>query len=81
MSRIRQLPLEQGTNAKHILEWMTCSRVALSKQELVQALMIREGDTELDLDRKLLQDLRQLCGPIVEMRDNQVTFVHFTAKE
>jgi len=71
----------QEYNAKRVLEWVACSRVPLRREEIAQALMIKEGDATLALERKLLQELKQLCGPIIEVQNDYVYFVHFTAKE
>lgn len=43
--------------------------------------MIQMHDKKFDPERRLFQDLVQLCGPILEIRGEYVNFVHFTAKE
>jgi hypothetical protein len=82
ISRIQQrLPSEQASHAKKILNWIVCSKVEMIKQEIIQALMVVEGDNTLVLERRLFQEITQLCGPIIEMHGDYVLFVHFTAKE
>jgi len=53
----------------------------LAIQELEQALSIRIGDfNQIPRGYSTLKLVR-LCGPVVELVDNKVHFVHFTAKE
>ena len=53
----------------------------MTVQELTQALVVNLADTEGK--KKMLSTVNpvQLCGPIVEVVDEYVQFVHFTAKE
>ena len=43
--------------------------------------MIREEDRSLVTERKILQNIGQICGPIIEFDGDFVSYVHFTAKE
>ena len=43
--------------------------------------MIREEDSSLVSERKILQNIGQICGPIIEIDGDFVSYVHFTAKE
>ena len=67
--------------ASRILSWLACAKAPLQKTEMIQALMVQEGDDDLAAERRLLQDIRQICGPIIDVDGEIVSFVHFTAKE
>ena len=43
--------------------------------------MIHEEDSSLVTERKILQNIRRICGPIVEFDGDFVSYVHYTAKE
>ena len=43
--------------------------------------MIYEGDISLATERRVLRDIGQICGPIIELDGDLVRYVHFTAKE
>ena len=60
---------------------MGCSLLPVTKQEIEQAITIRPGDRDLCEDGRLFRSFDELCGPIVEIQDNIVHFVHFTVKE
>lgn len=81
IARIEDLKPGEQFYAKKILAWLSCSMVPLRKQEIIQALMIREEDRSLVMERKLLRNLRQICGPIIEFDRDIVKYVHFTARE
>ncbi|MCJ1392101.1 hypothetical protein MMC18_004968 [Xylographa bjoerkii] len=75
------LSASERFTAEAILKWIACSKVLLRKGELQQAIMIQENDKEFDPDRKIFQDVVQLCGPIVEVQGIFINFVHVTVKE
>jgi hypothetical protein len=50
-------------------------------EELEQALSIRIGDYGQIPKGYSTLNLVRLCGPVVEVADGEVQFVHFTAKE
>ena len=81
MARIKDLQPREQSCARTILAWVSCSRVTLRKQEIVQALMIHEDDSSLVTERKILQSIGRICGPIIEFDGDFVFYVHFTAKE
>ncbi|RYP65442.1 hypothetical protein DL771_008314 [Monosporascus sp. 5C6A] len=82
-SRINNnLPSKTMRNkARKILGWVGCSPVPLTIQELEQGLAIRIGDTHAIPRGYSTLNLVSLCGPVVEIVDDEVQFVHFTAKE
>ena len=43
--------------------------------------MIREEDSSLVTERKILQSIGQICGPVIEFDGDFVSYVHYTAKE
>ncbi|TGJ79599.1 hypothetical protein E0Z10_g9161 [Xylaria hypoxylon] len=67
--------------ARLILGWIGCSPTALTVEEIQQALTIDPNG--LKNTRKVRGELAldQICGPIVELVDGYVHFVHFTVKE
>ena len=73
-------PKEQAT-VKRIFSWLICTRRPLRTVELNHALMIQPGDNELQHTRAHCKDVLELCGPIVEKRNEYITFIHFLAKE
>lgn len=66
--------------ARTILEWIGCSRVPVTKHEILLALRCRSGDPTKGC-QGLLLNIIQRCGPIIEEVGGYVEFVHFTAKE
>jgi hypothetical protein len=81
IGRIKDLSPGDQPYAKKILEWISCSRSPLRKQEIIQALAIREDDLFFVPERKPLKDIRHYCGPIIEFDGEFICYVHFTAKE
>jgi hypothetical protein len=75
------LPPAPKEKSRKILGWIGVSPVPLSLEELEQALVVREGDLVGSVRVYSRLNLVQLCGPIVEIVDGFVQFVHFTAKE
>ncbi|KAI0379623.1 NACHT domain protein [Hypomontagnella monticulosa] len=67
--------------ARKILGWIACSPKPLTVQEIQQALTIIPNDKEgkARVIGNLL--LVKICGPILEIVDDYVQFVHFTVKE
>lgn len=67
--------------ARKILGWIACTPVPLTIQEIQQALTINTKRKEVPSKVLVGLDLVRLCGPIVEIIDEYVQFVHFTVKE
>jgi hypothetical protein len=53
----------------------------LTVQEIEQALTIKPGSLELEERVFASPNLNRLCGPIIEIVDGYIQFVHFTVKE
>ena len=81
LARIENLRATEQSYAKKILAWISCSKVPPRKQEIIQALMVNEEDSSLDTERRILRNIGQICGPIIEFDGDIVRYVHFTAKE
>ncbi|KAI1420542.1 NACHT domain protein [Xylaria sp. FL1777] len=64
-----------------VLGWVGCSPTVLTIQEIQQALAIDLEDPEKIGNVRGSLDLVRICGPIVELVDGYVQFVHFTVKE
>lgn len=66
--------------ARNVLGWIGCSPIPLSIREMEQVLCVTE-DPNRGARVSASLDVVQLCGPIVEVVDGLVRFVHFTVKE
>jgi len=67
-------------NARRILGWIGCSRTPLRSTEVLQALAVKPDNTSFSSGQKVLLSITQICGPIVEVHNDFLQFVHFTAK-
>lgn len=67
--------------ARNILGWAACSPTPMSIQELSHALAMSGNYEVSDVSVIGHIDFVRLCGPIIEVNDNYVQFVHFTVKE
>ncbi|CAD6594213.1 MAG: hypothetical protein ASARMPREDX12_008428 [Alectoria sarmentosa] len=81
IARIEDMQPSEQFYPRTILAWVSCSKATLRKQEIIQALMIHEEDSSLVTERRILKNIGQLCGPIIEFDGELVSYVHFTAKE
>lgn len=70
-----------GAVSKDILEFLLCVRKPPRERELKYAISIQDEDLCFNNSRIVRRGLDELCGPILEIRDGLVSFVHFTAKE
>lgn len=81
LERVNNLsPAAARKTAQNILGWIGCSPTPLTIHELEQALVIDENAQNNGRGSSNL-NLVKLCGPIVEVVDEYVQFVHFTVKE
>ena len=67
--------------ARKLLGWIGCSPTPLTIYEIEQALTISLDDFEGN--KRILANLNivKMCGPIIEVVDEYVQFVHFTVNE
>ena len=73
------LPLK--SIAIRILSWLVGTKTPLQEREIMQALMVQDGDDDLVAERRILWSIQRLCGPIIEVDGEMVSFVHPTARE
>ena len=73
-------PVERA-QARTILEWVSCSMVPVRPIEVQEALSVARGKDTSRGREGLLLDVVRRCGPIVEVIDDRIYFVHFSAKE
>lgn len=84
LSRINSLhPTRAQTKARRLLGFIGCSPAPLTIHELNQLLTLDlyEGLGKVTHPNRCSLNPIQLCGPIVEVVDEYVQFVHFTVKE
>ena len=79
-SRINGLHPTLRQKARKILGWIECAPVPMTRQELEQALLVDSSSDEA-LSAIASVNFVGICGPIVEVLDEKVQFVHFTVKE
>ncbi|KAL2687927.1 hypothetical protein Neosp_005497 [[Neocosmospora] mangrovei] len=67
--------------ARMILGWVGCAPSPMTRHELEQVLVINPD--QFDQEPRVNSELNvvEFCGPIVEVIDDYVQFVHFTVKE
>ncbi|SCO12073.1 uncharacterized protein FFE2_12505 [Fusarium fujikuroi] len=80
LRRITKHPSNAQKQCKKILSWIACSPVQITRHEMEQALIIQAGQRRVPQVRSTLNTL-PLCGPLVEVEDEHLKFVHFTVKE
>ena len=81
MSRIDKLPAKQKAAAQTVLQWLTCALRPLREEELRQILVIDPKAAAFARGKQYNADIRIECGPIIEIMEGIVRFVHFSAKE
>ena len=74
-------PLDLKEKALKIIKWVGCAPTPMTTIELGQALLVRPSDEEAVRKSVSTVDFPRICGPIVEVVDDYVQFVHFTVKE
>ncbi|KAH0566067.1 hypothetical protein GP486_000532 [Trichoglossum hirsutum] len=78
-TRINNYPSILRDKARKLLGWISCSQREFTRYEMEQALLIATGCECPQVGASL--DFLKLCGPIVEVVNDRVRFVHFTVKE
>ncbi|KAH8748378.1 hypothetical protein BGZ57DRAFT_720244, partial [Hyaloscypha finlandica] len=69
---------------QNVLTWMICSKEPLSTKELLEAVSISEGDTELDSDAMPDEEgILKWCSSLVRKTPNgeRLELAHFTVEE
>src|SRR5689334_14237373 len=67
--------------ASKILQWIACARTPLTEAQLLQALLIKPRMSDFAKQNKAFLDIRRRCGPVIEVQNGKVRFVHFTVYE
>ncbi|OOQ87200.1 NACHT domain protein [Penicillium brasilianum] len=81
LDRLNNLSPSSGAICRRALGWIGCTPVSLTVEELSFALSL-DPDGKRDLPRSEgVLNVVGLCGPIVEISNGYVNFVHFTVKE
>jgi hypothetical protein len=82
IARIDQDLRPRERNEAHIiLEWVACSKLPLSKNEIQLAVSVSSGADPSKGNTESFLNILQRCGPILEILDEIVQFVHFSARE
>jgi hypothetical protein len=66
---------------RKILGWVGCAPMPLTLQEIEQVLVVSREGVKGNAKVVAVLDMPRICGPIVEVVDEYVQFVHFTVKE
>ncbi len=71
--------------AKKIFGWLACAKRPLSWHEIQAALSMvtNESDASVVMDyrnKQLRDDIREICGSLVQKLGNRIMFAHSTAK-
>jgi len=67
--------------ARKLLGWIGSSPVPLTIYEMEQALTVNPEDIEGKASVVSKLNVVEICGPIVEVVEDYVQFVHFTVQE
>ena len=82
LTRVNSLnPPALKEKARKLLGWVGCSPTPLTIQEMEQALTVSLDDIEGNARVLANLNIIKVCGPIVEVVEDYVQFVHFTVKE
>ncbi|KAK8078503.1 hypothetical protein PG996_004673 [Apiospora saccharicola] len=83
LARIKNSPPRTSAAALKVLQWLTCASelLPLRVNEILQAMIVEKGSDDFKTTRKALCDLKQTCGPIIDVDGDQVRLVHFSTKE
>ncbi|KAI1103967.1 hypothetical protein F4804DRAFT_211097 [Jackrogersella minutella] len=80
--RIKNKPTKTLQNiARVILQWVACAQQPLREEQMLQILAIEPGQLDFTKGRKEFRDILKVCGPIIEIIEGNIQFVHFSAKE
>ncbi|KAL9567379.1 hypothetical protein ACKAV7_008454 [Fusarium commune] len=82
LQQINASPDPQRRNlARSILGWVGCAPSTMTLKEIEQALLV-DPDCPCKLPRVQARvNVIQICGPIIDVVDGYVQFVHFTVRE
>lgn len=73
--------LEEWTEATKLLGWMVCAKRRLTWKEMQVALSIDVEHQAIEYENKhLRKHIHEICGSLVSVQGDSVSFVHSTAK-
>lgn len=81
LERINRLSPPLKDRVRKILGWVGCAPMPLTIQEIEQALVVSREGVKGNAKVIAILNMPRICGPIVEVVDEYVQFVHFTVKE
>ncbi|KAI1802020.1 hypothetical protein F4811DRAFT_555212 [Daldinia bambusicola] len=82
LDRIKsELSQVQRNVARTVLQWVACARRPLREEEILQMLAIEPQKPDFTRGPKEFRDIFTACGPIIEVQNDCIHFVHFSAKE
>ena len=82
LNRINKLhPPSLKEKVRKILGWVGCTSIPLKIQEIEQALVVSREGVKGGAKVIAALNMPKICGPIIEVADDYVQFVHFTVKE
>lgn len=81
LERISGMPSSVCKIGKRILAYIACSPLPIMVREMEQLILLDPGVLEEVLPVRASMNVIQYCGPLVEVVDNKLEFVHFTVKE
>jgi hypothetical protein len=68
--------------ATRILEWIAFAKRPLKRAELLDAVSLHRGNSQLNEETRLWEQVIELCKPLVEDGPNEtIVFIHFTVPE
>ena len=77
----KEFQARERNEARTILEWVGCASFPPTVKEIQSAVSIYSGVEPTRGIQGSLLNIVQRCGPILEILNSNVQFVHFTAKE
>ncbi|KAF5541970.1 Nacht domain-containing protein [Fusarium mexicanum] len=81
LQQINASPDPKRDSARSILGWVGCAPSPMTLKEIEQALLV---DPKFPFKLPMVQakvNVVQICGPIIDVVDGYVQFVHFTVRE
>ncbi|KAK1833652.1 hypothetical protein QBC39DRAFT_302504 [Podospora conica] len=81
LQRINDMPSSVCKISKRILAYIACSPVPIMVREMEQFILLDPGVLEEVHPVRARMNVIQYCGPLVEVVEDRLQFVHFTAKE
>lgn len=81
LRRISDMPSSVSKISKRILAYIACSPLPIMVREMEQLILLDPGVLEEVPTVRVSMNVVQYCGPLVEVVEDKLQFVHFTVKE